>query len=134
MAVRVLGLLIVLVLSSWAAGTQPAAIPGLGQSVQTSTTDPLHIGHYIAARYSIFGPAQLASVSSSSLVFPGEFNNPGLTISLANKSVSVLNEASATVPFSTLAAGTRVIVCYRNDSVVIFALQPVSTGVGNVPR
>ncbi len=131
---QVLGLLIALVLPCLAAGTQPAAIPGLGQSVQTSTTDPLHIGYYIAARYSIFGPAQLASVSSTSLVFPGEFGNPGLTITLANKSVSVMNESSTAVPFSTLAAGTRVIVCYRNDSVVIFALQPVSTGVGNVPR
>ncbi len=132
LALPVLGLLIALVLPCWAAGTQSSAIPGLGQSVQTSTTVQTQIGYYIAAGYSIFGPAQLASVTSSSLVFPGEFGTPGLTVTLSNKTVSVLNEAGASVPFSILGPGTNVIVCYKNDSVVIFALQSGGTGVGNV--
>jgi hypothetical protein len=111
---------------------QYASAQTTGQSAHTVTTDPLHLNQYIAACYSIFGPARLASLTSQSLVFPGELGNPGVTISLANKTVSVMNEAGASLPFSTLGHGVSVIVCYRSDSVVVFALQSVSTGASNV--
>jgi hypothetical protein len=92
----------------------------------------MQLNWYIAARYSIFGPARLASVSSSSLAFPGGYGIPGPTVSLVNKAVSVMNEAGASVPFSALGPGTNLIVCDRSDSVVIFVVP--SPEVGNAKR
>jgi hypothetical protein len=123
---------IVLVLSLGVAGIQFGLAQGTGQSVQRPSTDPLHLDWYIAARYSIFGPAKLASTTSQRLVFPGEHGKPGVTVSLSNKTVSVMNEAGTAEPLSSLVPGTNVVVCYRKDSVVIFLVQPASTGVGNV--
>jgi hypothetical protein len=93
----------------------------------------MQLDWYIAARYSIFGPARLASVSSSTLTFPGGYGVPGEAISLANKSVSVMNETGASVPFSALAPGTNVIVCNRSDSVVIFTVTTTAR-VGNAKQ
>ncbi|MGO9121339.1 MAG: hypothetical protein ACLQPD_27485 [Desulfomonilaceae bacterium] len=99
------------------------------QSLPVSVPGPMQLNWYIAARYSIFGPARLASVSSSSLAFPEAYEMPGPTISLANKTVSVMNETGASVPFSALTPGTNVIVCDRLDSVVVFTVT--TTGVSN---
>ncbi len=102
------------------------------QSLPVSVPGPMQLNWYIAARYSIFGPARLASVSSSSLAFPGGYGIPGPTVSLVNKAVSVMNEAGASVPFSALGPGTNLIVCDRSDSVVIFVVP--SPEVGNAKR
>ena len=103
------------------------------QALQATVPGPMQLNWYIAARYSIFGPAPLASVSSTSLSFPGGYGIPGATFSLANKSVSVMNEAGASVPFSALVPGTNVIVCDRSDSVVVFTVT-ASQGASNAKR
>ncbi len=85
--------------------------------------DYARIDWYIAARYSVFGPAPLDSVDSKKLTFAGSHDIPGVTINLANKKISVMNEAGASMPFSSLAPGVRVTVCDRSDSVVIFVVS-----------
>ena len=124
--------------SAWSQQTPPKASSQSPQSLQSlqslpvSVPGPMQLNWYIAARYSIFGPARLASVSSSSLAFPGGYGIPGPTVSLVNKAVSVMNEAGASVPFSALGPGTNLIVCDRSDSVVIFVVP--SPEVGNAKR
>jgi hypothetical protein len=93
----------------------------------------MQLDWYIAARYSISGPVRLASVSSSSLSFSGGYGIPGGTLSLANKAVSVMNEAGVSLPFSVLVPGTNVIVCDRSDSVVVFTVTSTS-GVSNAKK
>jgi len=103
------------------------------QALQAPAPGPMQLDWYIASRYSIYGPASLSSVDSKTLAFPGGYGIPGVTISLANKSVSVMNEAGATVSFTSLKPGTRVVVCDRSDSVVVFTIT-TTPGVGNVQR
>jgi hypothetical protein len=85
--------------------------------------DYARIDWYIAARYSVFGPVPLDTVDSKKLTFTGSRDNPGVTINLANKKVSVMSEAGASLPFSALAPGVRVTVCDRSDNVVIFVVS-----------
>ena len=121
--------------SVWSQQTSPKASSQSLQALQSlqslpvSVPGPMQLNWYIAARYSIYGPARLASVDSKGLGFPGAYEMPGATISLANKTVSVMNEAGASVPFSALTPGTNVIVCDRRDSVVVFTVT--TTGVSN---
>ena len=137
--VQILVFLMVLGLLCGVAWGQQAAPKASTQSLQSLQSlpafvpGPMQLNWYIAAGYSIFGPARLASVNSKGLGFPGAYEIPGPTISLANKTVSVMNETGASVPFSALTPGTNVIVCDRRDSVVVFTVT-TTTGVGNAKR
>ncbi len=114
--------------AAWSQKTSPQKSSQSLQSLPGTIPDATNLDWYIAARYSIFGPAALSSVDSKSLVFPAKYGIPGVTVNLANKKVSVMNEAGAFVPFSTLQSGGRVIVCDRSDSVVIFTVRPAEEG------
>ena len=102
------------------------------QSLPVSVPGPMQLNWYIAAGYSIYGPARVASNNSKVLGFPEAYGIPGPTISLANKSVAVMNQTGASVPLSALTPGTNVIVCDRRDSVVVFIVTTL--GVSNVKR
>ena len=95
-------------------------------------TGPLQLDWFIAARYSVFGPASLTSVDSKSLSFARGYGVAPLTFNLTNKNVTVMNQTGASLPFSSLEQGTRVIVCDRRDSVVIITAPPREES--DVPR
>ena len=75
---------------------------------------PMDLERYLAEGYSIHGPAKLDSVTPQGLVFPGEHEQKGLEISLANKAVVVMDQAGNTGNLRALVPGTAVTVCYRN--------------------
>ena len=102
------------------------------QALQASVPGPMQLDWYRAARYSIYGPASLFSVDSKGLGFPGGYGIPGKTVSLANKNISVMDEAGAPVSFTSLKPGTNVLVCDRSDSVVVFTVS--SPEAGNAKR
>jgi hypothetical protein len=85
---------------------------------------PMDLERYFAEGYSIYGPAKLDSVSSKALVFPGEHDQKGLTISLLNKAVVVMDQAENAKSLRALGQGVSVIVCSRQDRVVIFIVTP----------
>jgi hypothetical protein len=129
-SVKVLALLMVvgpLCGAAWSQKATPQTTPQTSsqavQSLPASIPDATKLDWYIAARYTIFGPAPLNTVNSKSLGFTGANEIPGVTISLANKTVLVMTETGATVPFSALAPGVRVTVCDRSDSVVVFIVR-----------
>jgi len=104
------------------------------QALQATVPGPMQLEWYIAARYSTFGPAALASVNSNSLAFAGSYSSsPDVTVSLTGKAVSVVNAAGVSVSFGALAPGTNVIVCNRSDSVVVFIVTPTG-GANNAKR
>ncbi len=131
--VQTLALFILVVLLSSVAWAQSKQPPGTGQALSQQMSDPLHINEYIAAHYSIFGPAKLLSVNSSSLVFPGAQGSQNFTISLANKNVSVKDVSGGAESFGALTAGTNVIVCQKSDSAIIL-IVPSHGGSSNVPK
>ncbi len=126
--VKILALLMVvgpLCGAAWSqkAPTQQQQRSQSSESVSASFPDVTQLNWYIAARYSIFGPAPLESVDSKSLNFAGGHGIPGVSISLAKKNVLVMTETGASLKFSALTQGTRVTVCDRSDSVVIFVVR-----------
>ncbi|MGO9116408.1 MAG: hypothetical protein ACLQPD_02230 [Desulfomonilaceae bacterium] len=130
-SVKILALLMVvgpLCGPAWSQKATPQTTPQTGsqsvQSVPASIPGPMQLNWYRAARYSIFGPTPLNSVDSKSLGFTGGYGLPGVTISLANKNVSVMTETGASVPFSALAPGVRVVVCDRSGSVIFVVRSP----------
>jgi hypothetical protein len=119
--------------AAWSQKTSPQKSSQTQQYLPTSVpTDPTRLDWFIAARYSVFGPASLNSVNSKSLGFARGYGLPALTINLTNKNVKVMNQAGASLPFSALEQGGRVIVCDRRDSVVIITVPPREEGY--VPR
>ena len=110
--------------AAWSQKTSTQKSSQSVQSVQAPVPQGLQLSWYIAARYSIFGPASINSVNSKSLGFARGYGRAGITINLSNKNVSVMDEAGISVPFSSLAPGVRVIVCDRSDSVVIITVRP----------
>jgi hypothetical protein len=116
--------------TAWAqkAGGQqePSAV-----SPPRSAAGPIDLDRYFAEGYSIQGPTVLDSVSSQALVFPGRHGLKGLTISLANKSVVVMDAAGNVKSFSALAPGVSVLVCHRSDRVVIYLVSAAKGGPRN---
>jgi hypothetical protein len=88
-----------------------------------SPAGPIDLDRYFAEGYSIHGPAVLDSVSARALVFPGRQGQKGLTISLANKALVVMDSTGNVRNFSALAPGVSVLVCHRSDRVVIYLLS-----------
>jgi hypothetical protein len=134
-SVKILALLMVvgpLCGAAWSQKATPQTSSQAVQSVPASLPDVTQLNWYIAARYSILGPVPLNSVDSKSLGFTGGYGIPGVTVSLANKRISVMTETGVPVPFSALAPGVRVVVCDRSDSVVIFIVR--SPEAGNAKR
>jgi hypothetical protein len=118
--------------AAWTQKTSPQKSSQSLESLQAPILDATRLDWFIAARYSVFGPASLNSVNSTSLGFARGYGLPALTFNLTNKNVAVINQAGASLAFSALEPGVRVIVCDRRDSVVIITVPPREEG--NVPR
>jgi hypothetical protein len=106
-----------------APATKPLPVPELPTGRST-------INRLIADRHSCSGPTKLISVTPQGLVFPGKDDENPMTISLAGKSVTVMDQAGNTQSLSALRSGIRVIVCQKADSMVVI-ITPEKKRVGN---
>jgi hypothetical protein len=84
----------------------------------------------IAAGFSVIGPIELTSASSSALVFP-DSPNGSKTISLQNQKVTVLDESGNASSMSSVTAGKWVIVCQKKDEIVIYLVKGHKKGAND---
>jgi hypothetical protein len=99
--------------------TAPATKPQVQQLPQLPT-GPVTPDQLIAQQYACFGPAQIDSASPQAIVFGGKHGQPGLTISVAGKPMTVMDEAGNIKSRGSLRSGTWVTVCSRADSVIVY--------------
>jgi hypothetical protein len=116
--------------TAWAQKASGQQEPSVA-SPQRSTAGPIDLDRYFAEGYSIQGPTVLDSVSTQALVFPGRHGLKGLTISLANKTVVVMDAAGNLKSFSALGPGVSVLVCHRSDRVDIYLVSAAKGGPRN---
>jgi hypothetical protein len=105
----------------WAQAKPPTSSGAKPQTQQLTElpTGPLTVDRLVTLRYSCFGPARIYSISPQAIVFGGEHGQTGLTINIAGKPMTVMDEAGNKKTVA-LRSGTYVTVCSRADGVVVF--------------
>jgi hypothetical protein len=107
--------------TAWAQAKPPTAPAAKTQTQQLTElpTGIVTVDQLIAQRYSCFGPARIDSISPQAIVFGGEHGQTGLTINIAGKPMTVMDEAGNKKTVA-LRSGTLVTVCSRADSVMVY--------------
>ncbi len=135
-----LSFLVVLTIAGMAPAqsTSPSTYVGSGQNVANTlaslAASPMSriLHKYTALRYSILGPYTLQKVTTTQLTFVSFPEKPdGTTMSLAGKNVAVKTEGGHESSFADLLPGTRVLICQKDNDVIVFLISTATSSSSN---
>jgi hypothetical protein len=123
-------LCLLVVPSAWAASPAGRTSPTQGVIVGPTAPQsaPSPITPYVAQGYSIVGPLDVVSASSSGIVVFMDGTNQ--SIDLTGKAVTVIDQNSRSTSLSAAVKGTRVYVCRKANNVVVVVIPAVTTTGG----
>jgi hypothetical protein len=97
----------------------------VAKTLESLTAKPVTriIHQYTAAFYSVLGPYNIKNATSTNLTFMGFPENPhGTTLDLTGKNVTIKTEGGQGSSSASLTPGARVLVCQKDNDIVIFLL------------